>query len=96
MGMGAALVNLELAVNIAAEAVVRNHSLDGFLKQELWVLLANSLRIGLLLAANESGVAAVDLVRLLLAAENDMLRIDDDDIISGIHVGGEDGLVLAT
>jgi hypothetical protein len=32
----------------------------------------------------------------LAVGQHDLLRIDDDDVVTGIDVGGEDRLVLAT
>src|SRR5690606_28409914 len=39
--------------------------------------------------------AVVHLVLQLGAGDRDLLRVDHDDVIAGIHVRGVDGLVLA-
>lgn len=47
-------------------------------------------------SARISGVIGVGLVFHLVAGEHDLLRIDDDDMISGIDIGGESRFMLAS
>jgi hypothetical protein len=95
MGMVVASVHVELAKDRAAEAVVRDHAEDGLLKDALGMLLAHALGIGGLVAADVTGEGGIGLVRLFLARENGLLCVHDDDVITGVNVGGKDGLVLA-
>ena len=48
------------------------------------------------LSAGISGVARVNAVGHLLAAQADFLCVDDDDVVTAIHVGSEAGFGLAT
>ena len=89
------LVNLQLAVDRASEAVVRDHPLDRTLDEELGTALA-ALAEGLgLVASDESGEAHVALLGLFLAADLDFSRIDHHDKIAGVDMRGKDRLVLA-
>ena len=46
-------------------------------------------------AAGVAGVAVGDLLGLLARGEHDLGRVDHDDVVAGVDVGGEDRLVLA-
>ena len=48
------------------------------------------------LAAGIAGVAGVNAVGHLLAGETNLLGIDDDDVVTTVHMRGVTGLVLAT
>jgi len=90
-----ALVDVQLGDDRAAEAVVGNHSLDGTFDNEFGMATAAGLgRLGLV-ATDETGVAHVLLLDFLLAGKDGLFGIDDNDVIAGIDVGGENGLVLA-
>src|SRR6266581_2128493 len=45
--------------------------------------------------ARIAGVSIGDLVLSLVPAQLDLVCIDDDDVVPGVHMGGEDRLVLA-
>ena len=53
------------------------------------------LKRGRLQVADVTGEAVVLLVIQLVAGDSDLVRIDDDEEIPGIDVGGVDRLVLA-
>ena len=53
-------------------------------------------RCGETLAARITGVANVHTVRQLLAGEADLVGVDDDDVVTTVHVRREIRLVLAT
>ena len=89
-------IDLQLAIDRAAKTVMRDHSLDGALNKEFGTALT-ALTEGLgFVSADETGEAHVGLLGLLLTADLDVRRIDDDDEITGVNMGGENGLVLAT
>ena len=95
MGMLGASVDLQLAVDRTAEAVVGDHSLHGALDEEFGTALA-ALAEGLgLVTADEAGEAHVGLLGLLLAADLDFGGVDHDDKVTGVDMGSEDRLVLA-
>src|SRR3546814_11499008 len=45
--------------------------------------------------ADVAGEPVVHLVLQLLAGDRDLLRVDHDDVVAGVHVRGKDGPVLA-
>ena len=95
MGMLRSAVNLELSEHLAAQAVLREHSLNGLLNHQLRLLGAHETRGSLPEATRVAAVVTVHLVRLLAAGQADLLGIDDDDEIPRVDIGGVDGLVLA-
>ena len=95
MRMLGALVNVQLAQNGTTETVVHDHALDGAFDDELGMAGAAVLgRLGVV-ATDEAGVAHVFLLRFLLAGEHSFFGVDDNDVIAGVDVIGEDGLVFA-
>ena len=89
-------VNLQLAVDGTAEAVVWDHSLHGALDQELGAAFA-ALAEGLgFVSTDEARKAHVGLLGLLLSTDLHLGGIDHDDEVTCVDVRGEDGLVLAT
>ena len=45
--------------------------------------------------AGVAGMAMVHLVGAFVAGDADLLRIDDDDVVTGVDMGGKNRLVLA-
>ena len=88
-------VHLELLEHLAAELVLGEHAPDGLLDDLAGVLvqLLADRRRGE--TAGVAGVAVHQLVGQLVAGERDLLRVDDDDEVTGVHVRGEGRLVLA-
>ena len=64
-------------------------------KQEAIVLLHHDFVRGFLQATRITGVTTVELLVELVAGEDDLIRVEDDDMIAGIDMRGERGLVLA-
>lgn len=95
MGMLAAGIDVEVAVEGITEASLRKHAADGVLEDTLRVAGAHLGRGGLTLTAGITGVALIDFVSLLLAAEDNLLGIDDDDIVAAVDMRGVAGLGLA-
>ena len=94
--VGFAGVNAKLAQLLPCEGTVRHHAADGFFNHALGMLaLEDFFRRGCFDAAGITGVAVVLLVRQLASGENRLFRIDDDDVVTAIHVGSVVGLVLA-
>src|SRR5690606_27551730 len=89
------LVDLELAVHRAAERVLRQHALDRDLDHAFRVALQRLGEVLRLQVADVTGEPVVHLVLQLLAGHGDLLGIDHDEVIAGVDVGGEHGLVLA-
>ena len=74
---------------------VLQHAADGVLEHALGRLLEQLLQADGLEVADVPGVVVVHLVLHLVAGDPDLLRIDHDDVVAGVHVRGEDRLVLA-
>src|SRR5262245_29948641 len=88
-------VDLELAQLLGAEPGVRQHALDGAADDLLRPALEQVTERLLLEALRVATVARVDLAFELVARDGDATGIQDDDVIAGIEVGLEGGLVLA-
>ena len=88
-------VDLETVDGVAAKGVLGEHALDGQLHRELGALLHERAILDVLQVADPAGVMIVVLVVELLAGENGLVNIHDDDEIAAVHVRGEVNLVLA-
>src|SRR6478735_3774373 len=88
-------VDLQLLQNLTAELVLGQHAPHGLLDGLAGVLLEDLADRGGREAARVTGVAVGELGRLLGAGQGDLLRVDDDDEVTSVHVRGEDRLVLA-
>jgi hypothetical protein len=78
------------------ERALGQHALDGLLDDALGMLLEQVTQLGGLDAARVLGVAPVALVFELVARDAHLFRVDHDDVVAGVAVGRELGLVLAT
>lgn len=92
--MFVASIDIELGVLGFAEAGFGKHAVDSALDEEDRAAFADDAWRFDFLTADVAGEAGIDFGVFLVAGEDDLIRIDDDDKIAGIHVGGEDGLVL--
>ena len=88
-------IHLQLAEHGASQGIARQHALDGVRQDAFRMLLAQLAHRRALDPARIAGVAVVYLVRLLLAADANLLRVDDDDEVAGVHVRRVGSLVLA-
>src|SRR5690606_27508387 len=87
--------DLELAENLATQAVVRDHAADGALDEELGTAGTNLGHAFALLATDVAGVAGVDLLIFLRPGDADFGGIHDDDVVPTIDVRGEERLPFA-
>jgi len=87
-------VNVEATQLHLAHAVRRKHAPNGALDEALRVLLFDLLCGLNLEAARETRVTVIDLLIPLLAAEFDLIGVDDDDVIAVVDVRRPGGLVL--
>ena len=88
-------VYLEFLENLATEAVVRNHALDGTLHESLGVLGPDGRRGEALLATAPTGEGGHHLVSFLVASEHNFVGIDHDDEVTGVEVRRKCRLVFA-
>ena len=91
----AAGIDLQALQLGSAQLVLAQHALHGQLEGELRALGHQVAVLGLMETAGIAGVGAVVLLVQLLAGEQGLVRVDDDDEITAIHVGGVGGLQLA-
>ena len=83
-----ALVELQAGELSAADAVLGQHALDSQLHGELGTLSHQRAVLDVLEVADPAGVMIVVLVVELLAGENGLVNIHDDDEIAAVHVRG--------
>ena len=90
-----ALVELQAGELSAADAVLGQHALDSQLHGELGTLGHEGAVLDVLQVADPAGVMIIGLLLELLARENRLVGVDDDDEIAAVNVRGEVNLVLA-
>src|SRR2546426_8969084 len=94
--MIASLVHLQLGEQPVTEAIFGNHAFDRMQDKALRMTgadLGNALEP---LAALPAGIGHVLLVRFLLAGDDDLFSVDDDDEVAGVEVWCENRLVLSS
>ena len=89
-------VNVQIAKYLGTKTILGEHASDGSPHEFGRPLLEDLLGRSETLSAGISGVACVNAVGHLLAAEGNLLCVDYDDVVAAIHVGSEAGLGLAT
>ena len=94
--MGVLSTGIHLKTNSLSATLtsVGNHAENGVLHDTLGVRLAQLGGGGYNLVANVAGVAGVNLSTLLVTGEHDLVGVHNDNIVTTVNVGGEDGLVL--
>lgn len=90
-----AFVNVQLAQNGTTEAIVRDHALDGAFNDQFGMTATAGFRRFGVMSTDVAGVAHVLLLDFLLAGKHGFFGVDDNDVIAGVDVSGEDGLVLS-
>src|SRR5262245_23804624 len=96
MRMLGALVDLEIAQELALQRAAPQHALHGELDDALReAAFEDALRRRSLHAARMARMAVIDLVIVLLAGEDGLLGIDDDDVVAAIDMRRIEGSVLA-
>ena len=95
MGMVSSLVAVQAGHSLGADGVRGDHALDSVGHGLVAVLSHQGLVLGLLQAADPAGMSAMELLLQLLAGQDSLVAVDDDDVVTAVNVGGESGLVLA-
>ena len=89
-------IDFEVLELLARKRAPREHALHGLLQNALGMLAVENLVSGAALDAPRiARVPEILLVETLVAGEDDIARVDDDDIVAVVHVRGVAGLVLA-
>ena len=92
-----ALINIEVVEELAAERTLGEHTLYGVTDDLIYSVrtLAKVLGSVEALSAGIASITCIDLVSLLLAGEYHLGSVDDDDIVSTVHMGSEGWFVLS-
>ena len=98
-----AVVDVHILDELTAEAVFGKHTLHHVEEEgvhagfEVLVVRFLHQHFGgrLALTAGVAGVTKIDFIGHLIAGEDDLVGVDDDDVVAALHVGGVAGLVLA-
>lgn len=96
MGMFRARIHVKAAVQLVTQPVLGQHAADGVFYEPLRMLPPDHSRRLLPLTAGISSVSENHPVSPLLARHPYFGRINDDYVITAIHMGRITGLVLST
>ena len=91
-GAGEDAQTLELPLG---DGVLLQHAAHGQTHRELRLSLHQGLVLGLLETAGVTGVGTVVLLLQLLAGQDGVLGVDDDDVVAAVNVRGVVGLERA-
>ena len=77
------------------DGVLLQHAADGKTHGQVGLLLHQGLVLGFLQSAGITGVGTIVLLLQLLAGEDCVLGVDDDDVVTAVNMRGVIGLELA-
>jgi hypothetical protein len=86
---------VQFLVHLAAKRILRKHPFHGELDGPLGMLVEEFLKACRLEIAEVPSVMVIELVRHLPPGDANLARIDDHDVITGVHVRCIGGFVLA-
>ena len=89
------LVDMQAGHSVLADGVLGQHTLDSQLHGVVGASSHHVASLGLLQVTNPASNTIVLLLLQLLAGQNSLIGVDDDDEITAVNVGGEISLVLA-
>ena len=95
MRMRSTRIDEEFLVHGIAEFVFRQHAFHSDLHEALWFAAAHLSDVEFLLATRVPGIMLVLLGVFFIPGEADLIGIDDDDEVSGVHVRSVLRVVLA-
>ena len=93
--MSLAGVDVQALEGVLGDGVAGHHAADRDAHRELGLLLHEDAVLGLLEAADPAGVSTVILLLHLVAGEDRLGGVDDDDVVAAISVRGVGDLELA-
>ena len=91
----AAAIDVQTSQGVLGDGVLGQHAADGQLHGQRGLGLHQGAVLDFLQAADPTGVVTIVLLIQLLAGQDSLLGIDDDDKIAAVSVGSELGLPLA-
>ena len=80
---------------ILADGVPGHHAADGNAHSGFGLLLHQNAVLGLLQTADPAGVGPIDLLLRLVAGQDSLTCVDDDDVIAAVSMGSVGNLGLA-
>ncbi len=83
-----AFVDLAAQQRPTANAVLGQHALDSDLHSQAGLLSHQGLVLGLLQTTDVTGVGAIILIDQLVAGQDSLASVDDDDVVTAVNVGG--------
>ena len=89
------LVAVQAGQSLSTDGVGRDHALDSVGHGQIAVLSHQLAVLDLLQAADELAVGDVELLLGLLAGQDSLVAVDDDNIVTAINVGGVVNFLLA-
>ena len=95
MGVFRTSIDVELAIHLRAETILRQHATHRFLNDLLWSLFHELSRRRERRATRISGMTEIHLGREFLACKYRLLRVDHDDEIARVNMRRERRLILA-
>ena len=91
------LVNAQSLCSSSAKSVVGEHTLNSYGHSSVRLLSHQLVILDLLETADPAGVPSVVLLLLkLLACENSLVAVDDDNVIAAVSVGSKGRLMLTS
>ena len=80
-------IDVNTAQSSLAQGVLGQHALDSHAHSQSGVLLHQDAVGGLLQAAGPTGVVAIELLSALVAGQDSLASVDDDDVVAAVGVG---------
>ena len=95
MLVGVAGIDVQALQGVLGNGVAGHHAADGHAHGQLGLVLHQDAVLGLLQTADPTGVGAIVLLLQLVAGQNRLAGVDDDDVIAAVGVGGIGDFALA-
>ena len=90
-----ARINLQFFEHRTSQGILGQHALHRMLDNSFGMILTQLRKIGRLEATYVTRMMVIHLVVFLVPGNPNLLRVDDDDVITGIDMRGVLGFVLA-
>ena len=90
------LVQMQTAQAVTAQSVLGQHTLNSQFHGVVGTLFHHDASLGFLQTADPAGYTVVGLLLQLVAGQNGLVGVDDDNEVTAVNVGGEINFVLAT
>lgn len=95
MLMVSAFINAQAGQRIAANDRIRNHAFHGELHCEIRARFHQRAVLDLFEVADIAGMMVIHLLLELVACENGLVSVDNNDMVAAIGIGRKGRLVLA-